>query len=70
MYRPELISNGMFVINSQKIEVAYGIGINVLDYVLVPVITALWYSFLSNFIHTPLLAIINKYGFPSNEWAL
>ena len=31
-YRPEFTTNGMFVINSQKIEVKYEIGLNVLIY--------------------------------------
>ena len=31
-YRPEFTTNGMFVINSQQIEVAYATGLNVLDY--------------------------------------
>ena len=32
LYRPEFTTNGMFVVNSQKIEVAYDTGLNVLDY--------------------------------------
>ena len=32
MIRPELTNNGMFVVNSQIIEVVYDLGLNVLDY--------------------------------------
>ena len=32
LFRPEFTINGMFVINSQKIEVEYKIGLNVLIY--------------------------------------
>ena len=32
LYRQEFTANGMFVINSQKIEMAHSIGLNVLDY--------------------------------------